>query len=77
MTRWQRFLCNFLGWHRPRSLKSFDGFSWVSKCVRCGGRILQDSGGGWFRVNYDIQGRIIKNNGPRGGRQTAWPKKSV
>jgi hypothetical protein len=43
-------IAEWLGWHKPDSTMSWDGCSFVSRCVRCKKRILQDSQGGWFTV---------------------------
>lgn len=51
MERLRRFLCNGLGWHRVTFIEAFDGISYVSRCERCGKRVLMDSYGQWFRAN--------------------------
>lgn len=50
MTRWQRFLCNVMGWHKRPQLIGFDGCSLGGACPRCGRRVLQDSQGNWFGI---------------------------
>lgn len=50
MTRWERFLCNWLGWHKPNYHVNFAGLEYSPWCARCGRRILQDGRGNWFEV---------------------------
>lgn len=54
MTYWQRFLCNFLSWHKPdRNAPEsmfFDGCSFHAICARCRRKIMEDSQGGWFEL---------------------------
>lgn len=47
MTKWQRFLCEFMGWHKVKA-ESHNGCNAVGYCTRCGERCLQDSNGDWF-----------------------------
>ncbi len=50
MNKFQRFLCNTLGWHNGKGMPiiEFDGCSFHSTCSRCGKEVMQDSQGGWF-----------------------------
>lgn len=50
MSKFRKFLCNVLGWHKPKDEVYFDGCSFVSVCRFCGKKILQDSQGNWFEV---------------------------
>lgn len=45
-----KFLCNFLGWHKANEEASFDGCSFESRCPRCNRRVLLDSQGNWFAI---------------------------
>lgn len=46
----RRFLCEFLGWHRPKDVVGFDGCSLTSRCRYCNKRIMQDSQGNWYSI---------------------------
>ena len=49
MSKWQRFLCNVLGWHRPKIDGTASlGYDPLVVCRRCGRVIYQDSQGNWF-----------------------------
>lgn len=48
MSRFRKFLCNVLGWHKPKRNIGFDGCSLHSICKYCGKNIMQDSQGNWF-----------------------------
>ena len=52
MTRWQRFVHLWLGWHFRMESQSgtFDGLSFGGRCVVCQRRCLMDSQGNWFAV---------------------------
>jgi hypothetical protein len=49
MTRWQRFLCNVLDWHRVSEIE-WHGTRAVYTCKRCKRRLLQDPHGNWFAI---------------------------
>lgn len=57
LTRWQRFLCLVMGWHRAPTSQGFDGCSFNGRCPRCGLRILQDSQGNWFTSSIQTDPR--------------------
>lgn len=46
-----RFLCKWLGWHRPDNKIGSDGCSLISTCKYCEKKILQDSQGNWFAAS--------------------------
>ena len=48
MSKFRKFLCNILGWHRPSNEIGHDGCSFHSVCKYCGKEIMQDSQGNWF-----------------------------
>jgi hypothetical protein len=49
VTRWQRFLCRMMGWHRkPYAYDFYDGASVHARCTRCGLRGMVDSQGNLF-----------------------------
>lgn len=78
MTWWQRLLCNTLDWHRPVSVKLFDGCSWKSKCVRCKRHILRDSQGNWFGLrSVDLDKYREAQRQVKSRSQTAWPRKRL
>ena len=47
MTRWQRFLCYTMDWHKPVGV-GFDGASIQTICLRCHQEGLADSSGAMF-----------------------------
>ena len=48
----QTILCDWLDWHKPDGAPVwFDGCSFHSFCIRCGEEIMEDSQGGWFRID--------------------------
>ena len=48
MNRWQRFLCNVMGWHKPgAAVVWIGGDNRRAICRRCG-RVILWSTGGWF-----------------------------
>lgn len=49
-----KFLCNFLGWHKAGKA-SFDGCSFEGRCPRCNRKVLLDSQGNWFAIGEDIK----------------------
>lgn len=48
MSKFRKFLCNVMGWHKPSDNITSDGVNFISTCRYCGKRILQDSQGNWF-----------------------------
>lgn len=42
-------LCK-IGWHSPTGFRTTDGCSLISRCKRCGAKIMLDSQGNWFRT---------------------------
>ena len=48
MSKFRKFLCNVLGWHKPTNRVGFDGCSMTSNCKNCGKEIMKDSQGNWF-----------------------------
>ena len=47
LTYWQRFQ-EFMGWHKPCGVTTFDGVNSHNRCMYCGENIMQDSTGAWF-----------------------------
>jgi hypothetical protein len=54
MSRWHRFLCNFLGWHTSPILGN-DGASFTGRCSRCRQPVLMDSNGDWFETGEETE----------------------
>ena len=46
--RIRKFMCEVLGWHKPKDRMMFDGCNIHSVCRYCGKEIMQDSQGNWF-----------------------------
>jgi hypothetical protein len=49
MTRWQRFICFWLGWHKQGELVEYDGLTTHVLCAYCGGKFMVDSQGNLFQ----------------------------
>ena len=62
--RWGLFRCNVLDWHKPVAshdgrrdrIMGWDGVSFISRCRRCGRRLLMDHHGDWFGVGPREEG---------------------
>lgn len=48
MKWYEKVLCLYLGWHKPKVDIEIAGINLVSKCKRCGKRVMLDSQGNWF-----------------------------
>ena len=45
-----KWLCKWMGWHKPIGEITHDGCSYVAVCRYCGKKILQDSQLNWFTI---------------------------
>lgn len=54
-SRIRKFLCNVLGWHKPKDTITFNGCTFYSVCRYCKKKIMEDSQGNWFEYSEDTE----------------------